>query len=148
MDMKDRVDNFLKVASERILGADESEVIWGLNDLYSDLGNILENSGDALLMTHLKSEWESLWKERNIRNWDEKFLKAIANEDPRSEQQMKLDELNRQLTHGRGKVRMGSSVQLDGTLATNSSWTTSQNNLEKELQELKDEIRANRYKTP
>ncbi len=141
MDMKDRVDNFLKVARERISNdIENNESRYHLNEL---MGSLHELIGDKEEQDRLETEYGKILREAKIADWDSRFLKVIAQEDTRSEMEKRMIDLTSQVTQGRSRQRMGVPT-LDGTLASNSSWTTSHSNLEKELQELKDEIRANR----
>ena len=144
--MKDRVDNFLKVASERISNdIENNESRYHLNDLMGSLMSLIEDKEEQ---DRFETEYNKIIKQAQIAEWDRRSLEVIAGEREVVGLD-RLDRLTHQVTQGRMKQRMGQGVPvLNGTLAQNAVWTNSQANLEKELQELKDEIRANRYKTP
>ena len=154
MDMKDRVDNFLKVAKERV--SENIENIGKFNDLCGSLASVIK---DKELQDYLFVEYMKITDEVEIQEWDERFLNIIAGEDIRSPEE-KLYDLNRKISQGVGRQRMGQTLAVPhGTgvtnatlsgagMSTNAVWANNNATLEKELQELKDEIRANRYKTP
>ena len=134
----------MKVTRERVLETEPHEIMWDMNELYNSLKKIVNDSGEESLAKHLESGWHQIWLERNIQKWDEDFLKAVAGEESHDE---KLSRLTHQVTQGRGSVRMGiqsnGAMTLGTTASTAATWT-SHTDLEKELQELKDEIRAKR----
>jgi len=145
MDMKDRVDNFLKVAKERMSNnIADSETRYQLNDL---MGSLHELIGDAGEQERLETEYNKILRETRIADWDERFLHVIAGEDKSREE--KLYDLTRQVSQGRSKQRMGQTLAAPATLtgmSTNAVWANNNATLEKELQELKDEIRKDREK--
>ena len=143
MEMKDRVDNFLKVARERV--SENIENIGKFNDLCGSLTSLIK---DKELQDYLFVEYMKITDKVELQRWDERFLNVIAGEESREE---KLYDLTRQVTQGRSKQRMGQTLAapvISTGMSTNAVWTNNNATLEKELQELKDEIRANRYKTP
>jgi hypothetical protein len=73
--MKDRVDNFLKVARQRI--EEDIENISGFNDL---CGSLMELIKDKELQDYLFTEYEKIADEVKLQEWDERFLKVIAND--------------------------------------------------------------------
>ena len=141
MEMKDRVDNFLKVARERV--SENIENIGKFNDLCGSLTSLIK---DKELQDYLFVEYMKITDEVELQKWDERFLNVIAGEEEMPVEE-RLYDLNRKISQGVGKQRMGVATH-NGTLAQNAVWTNNNTTLEKELQELKDEIRANRYKTP
>jgi hypothetical protein len=145
MEMKDRVDNFLKVAKERMSNnIANSESRYHLNDLCGSLMDLAK--ADKELVDYLEVEYNKILDEVKLQEWDERFLNIIAGEDIRSREE-KLYDLNRQVSQGRSKQRMGQTLAAPLTptgMSTNAVWTNNNASLEKELQELKDEIRANR----
>lgn len=144
MEMKDRVDNFLKVARTKILDGEVNKYERSnLNDL---MGSLLALLDDPEEKDRLDVEYNKILKEFDLMVWDERFLNVIAGEEEMPVEE-RLYDLNRKISQGVGKQRMGVATH-NGTLAQNAVWTNNNATLEKELQELKDEIRANRYKTP
>jgi hypothetical protein len=145
MNMKDRVDNFLKVSEERMNNdVHDRELQSHLVDLCGELTQLIKDPEEQ---NRLHDGFVKAQANARIAAWDERFLKVISQEDTRSEMEKRMSDLTSQVTQGRMKQRMGVTTH-NGTLAQNAVWTNNNATLEKELQELKDEIRANRYKTP
>lgn len=76
MEMKDRVENFLKVARERY--GDDNEMRRELRYLLDGLANLVHENTDLLIT--LKAEWTKIEMDYQVSQWDERFLKAVANE--------------------------------------------------------------------
>ena len=76
MEMKDRVENFLKVARERY--GDDNEMRRELRYLLDGLANLVHENTDLLIT--LKAEWTKIEMDYQVSQWDERFLKAVAND--------------------------------------------------------------------
>lgn len=145
MEMKDRVDNFLKVARTKLLDGEVNKYERSnLNDL---MGSLLALLDDPEEKDRLDVEYNKILKEFDLTVWDERFLNVIAGEEEEVPVEDKLYDLTRQVTQGRSKQRMGQPLAPTPTLSgmsTNEVWANNDAILEKELQELKDEIRRDR----
>ena len=143
MDMKDRVDGFLKVAAERI-SADmsESDIRWQLNDLMGSLMELLDNEKDK---DRLEREYKKILRDNDIARWDERFLRVISGDDERSQLMVE-----RRANQTPQRVRQGAPITyptITGTGTTltmpkgagaGATWVT--NTTAKELEELRKEV--------
>ena len=75
--MKDRVEGFLKVARQRIIEDTHNDNIGRFNDLCGSLTSLIK---DEELKDYLFTEYEKIVDEVRLQEWDERFLKVIANE--------------------------------------------------------------------
>ena len=158
MEMKDRVDNFLKVAGERV--KENTENIREFNDLCGSLTSLIK---DKELQDYLFTEYMKITDEADLVIWDERFLNVIAGEHEESDEE-KLNRLNHQYSQGRGKIRMGAgagTVTLSGA-GTGATWSNQPTQIlttpalqqaahqllhdqqKQQLQDFKDELRAKR----
>ena len=134
MEMKDRVENFLKVARERY--GDDNEMRRELRYLLDGLANLVRENTDLLIT--LKAEWTKIEMDYQVSQWDERFLKAVANE---KEWEVDVDERGRPIklapyyptTTGLSTVTLGGA----GTGATWANTATTASTTQQQLEELK-----------
>ncbi len=123
MDMKDRIDNFLKVAEER-MNNDVHD-----RDLQSQLvdlcGELTELTKDPDEQNRLHDGFVKAQANARIAAWDERFLDVIAGEPAGAMKDTTYDTILRQASRGH---RMGKTLtapnQYLGSAATAPSWTT------------------------
>ena len=72
--LMDRLDALIKVTRER---ASEGR---GINE-FDKLYHALRNMGSDKEALEMERKWNELFKEIDLNNWDEKFLKAVAGEE-------------------------------------------------------------------
>ena len=101
--MDDRVDNFLKVARDKIMEMPEGGDTWELSNLYEQLLKILDGNTD--LARKLAEGWNAILQEKRILVWDERFLRVIAGETSETSTEEKLEDFTRQVTQGRSTGR-------------------------------------------
>ena len=151
MEMKDRVEGFLKVTRERVIDAETSEIMWNMNDLYNELRELIGES-DQDLLDSLTAQWDKFWHERKIQKWDEKFLKVISGDDERSQLMVE-----RRANQTPQRVRQGAPITyptIAGTTnmtlsttnnaSTGATWVTNNtiaSNIDKDLALIKAELK-------
>ena len=137
--MKDRVENFLKVARERV--SENIENIGNFNDLCGSLSSLIK---DKELQDYLFVEYMKITDEVELQKWDERFLKVIASEN----------EEEKTLTTGiSGSPFWSSNTNVPNTMLTSKTMQQAAHDMLKE--QMKEQYKEyskihmkDRYKTP
>ena len=128
MDMKDRIDNFLKVAEER-MNNDVHD-----RDLQSQLvdlcGELTELTKDPDEQNRLHDGFVKAQANARIAAWDERFLDVIAGEPAGAMKDTTYDTILRQASRGHrmGKTLTAPNQYLGSAAATSSSTTLTMGN--------------------
>lgn len=136
--MKDRVENFLKVARERY--GDDNDMRRELRYLLDGLANLVHENTDLLIT--LKAEWTKIEMDYQVSQWDERFLKAVAND---------IEDVEDFSNFGRAPIKAqgqpityptttGTSTVTLGGAGTGATWSNVVAT-EKQLEELKEAFR-------
>ena len=145
MEMKDRVEGFLKVTRERVIDAETSEIMWNMNDLYNELRELIGES-DQDLLDSLTAQWDKFWHERKIQKWDEKFLKVISGDDENERRMVGWEKIGQVPVKGQGQqVSYGTGQTLTvPNGSTGATWVTTNtiaSNIDKDLALIKAELK-------
>jgi hypothetical protein len=139
MEMKDRVENLLKIARE--IDSDNDARSWGIGKLRDGLQELIQ---DTELRKHLAVEWEKMLYEKRLARWDEEFLKITSGEE--SVTTIKPSSgFGQAPIKGQGQQVTYPTVTATGTTlnlannATAATWATP-TTTEKDLEMVKDEI--------
>lgn len=107
MDMKDRVDNFLKVSEERMNNdVHDRELQRQLIDLCGELTELIKDPDEQ---NRLHDGFVKAQANARIAAWDERFLNVVAGEYEGVELD-RLDRLTHQVSQGRMRPRMGAPI--------------------------------------
>jgi len=138
--MDNRIDNFLKIAEEKLLNDINNSYL--RNELSTLADELIVITEDEEVRAKLKAAFKEIELKRRKAAWDERFLGVIAGE---KSPEVHLDEYTQLVSRGRSAGRTltvpnqytGQTYPTAVGIAPNPTWTTNTTLTEAELQKVK-----------